>query len=163
MTFDEYIVWLEKVIARAELGAPAMANAMAEYIEDRVANDMLRRTVHAPGMYYKAKPGAPPATASGSLARGMFTTQASQGLRVTAYVGNSARHARLMEYGGCVLKPTSGKTMHWTDSEGSWYHPRLPANQDFPAHPFLQPTVQESIDDGSLTRVAIEAFIPYDP
>jgi hypothetical protein len=159
MTLDEYIVWLEGVIARMEPGANAMANAMAEYLADRVANDMLRRTVHAPGMYYKARPGAPPATASGSLAKGMFTTPASGGLRSTAYVGNSARHAHLLEYGGCVLKPTGGKVMHWVDSGGSWYHAQLPA----PAHPFLQPTVQEAIDDGSLTRVAIAAFLPFDP
>ena len=53
--------------------------------------------------------------------------------------------------------------MHWTDSRGSWYHPRLPADGDFPAHPFLGPTTQEAIDDGSLRQVAIDAFKPYDP
>ena len=62
-----------------------------------------------------------------------------------------------------MLKPTSGKAMHWGDSKGSWYHARLPASGEFPAHPFLEPTVQEAIDDGSLTRVAIAAFRPYDP
>jgi len=165
MTLDEYIAWLEKVIARMELGAPAMANAMAEYLADRVANDTLRRTTHAPGMYHKAAPGAPPASASGKLAKSMFTTPAtaSRGLRATALVGNNARYAKLLEHGGCVLKPTSNRVMHWTDSRGSWYHPRLPADGEFPAHPFLEPTVQEAIDDGSLQRVAIEAFIPFDP
>jgi len=163
MTFDEYIAWLESAIARMELGAPAMADAMAEYLSDRVANDMLRRTVHSEGAYYKARPGAPPATASGRLAKGMFTTPASSGLRVTAWVGNSARHAKILEYGGCVLTPTSGKVMHWRDSGGSWYHARLPASGDYPAHPFLEPAVREAIADGSLQRAAIDAFRPYDP
>ena len=163
MTLPEYIAWLEATIARMEPGAPAMANAMAEHIADRVTNDMLRRTVHAPGMYHKAAPGAPPATASGSLAKGMFTRPASEGMRSTAYVGNSARHAKLLEYGGCVLKPTSGKVMHWTDSGGSWYHPRLPADGEFPAHPVLEPTTDEAIDDGELRRIAIDAFREYDP
>ena len=165
MTLDEYIAWLEKVIDRMELGAPAMANAMAEYIADRVAYDTLQRTTHAPGAYHKAAPGAPPASASGRLAKSMFTTSApaSRGLRATAMVGNNAKYAKLLEHGGCVLKPTSGKVMHWTDSGGSWYHPRLPATGEFPAHPFLEPTIQEAIDDGSLQRVAIEAFIPFDP
>ena len=165
MTIDEYIAWLEQSIAKIDYGAAAMANAMAEYLADRVANDTLRRTTHAPGAYYKARPGAPPASASGNLAKSMFTTPApaSPGLRATALVGNNARYAKLLEHGGCVLKPTSGKVMHWKDSEGSWYHPRLPATGEFPAHPFIQPTVQEAIDDGSLTRVAIEAFLPYDP
>jgi len=161
MTLDEYLAWLDAAIDRMELGAPAMANAMAEYLADRVANDMLRRTVHSPGAYYKARPGAPPATASGALAKGMFTTSAmaSRGTRATAWAGNSARHAKLLEFGGCVLRPTSGRVMHWRDSGGSWYHARL----DAPAHPFLEPAVQEAIDDGELTRVAIDAFRPYDP
>ena len=165
MTLDEYIAWLERAIERMELGAPAMANAMAEYLADRVANDTLRRTHHAPGAYHRAAPGAPPAYASGNLARSMFTTPApaSRGVRATAMVGNNARYAKLMEHGGCVLQPTSRKVMHWTDSGGSWYHARLPVSGEFPAHPFLEPTVQEAIDDGELTRVAIDAFRPYDP
>jgi phage gpG-like protein len=165
MNLDEYIAWLEQAIDRVDLGAAAMANAMAEYLADRIANDMLRRTTHSPGAYFKARPGAPPASASGNLARSMFTTPApaSRGLRATAYVGNNARYAKLMEHGGCVLRPTSHKVMHWRDSEGSWYHPRLPASGDFPAHPFMEPAVQEAIDDGSLLRVALEAFLPYDP
>ena len=165
MTLDEYIAWLEAAIERIDYGAAAAANAMAEYIADRIENDMLRRSVHAPGAYYKARPGAPPASASGTLAKSTFWIPAasSRGLRATAYAGNSARHAKLLEFGGCVLQPTSGKVMHWTDSRGSWYHARLPADEEFPAHPFLEPTIQEAIDDGSLLRVAIDAFIPYDP
>ena len=163
MTLDEYIAWLEATIAKMEPGAPAMANAMAEYIADRVASDTLRRTAHAPGAYFKSRPGAPPASASGNLARSMFTRPASGGMRSTAYVGNNAKYAKLLEHGGCVLKPTSGKVMHWTDSGGSWFHARLPAAGETPAHPFLQPTVEDAIADGSLTRVAIDAFLPYDP
>jgi phage gpG-like protein len=164
VTLDEYIAWLEAAIGQMELGAAAMANAMAEYIADRVANDTLRRTAHAPGAYFKSRPGAPPASASGNLARSMFTTPAaSRGVRATALVGNNAKYAKLLEHGGCVLKPTKRKVMHWTDSGGSWYHARLPADGEFPAHPFLEPTIQEAIDDGSLLRVAIDAFRPYDP
>lgn len=165
MSPEEYLDWLDRAIERMELGAAAMANAMAEYLADRTANDTLRRNTHAPGAYYKARPGSPPAYVSGTLSKSMFTTPsaASRGVRATAWVGNSARQAKLMEYGGCVLKPTSGSAMHWTDSKGSWYHARLPLTGEFPAHPFLEPTVQEAIDDGSLTRVAIDAFRPYDP
>jgi hypothetical protein len=165
VTLPEYIAWLERVIARMELGAPAMADAMARYLAERTAEDTLRRVMHAPGTYYKARPGAPPAYVSGTLARSMFWTPAvsAGGTRATAYVGNYARHAKLLEFGGCVLQPTRGKVMHWTDTGGSWYHARLPVSGEFPAHPFLQPTVQEAIDDGSLTRVAMAAFRPYDP
>jgi len=164
---EEYIAWLEAAIARVDYGAAAAANAMAEYIADRVANDMLQRNRHAPGAFYRARPGDPPAYASGSLAKGMYWTPAaaSQGLRATAYVGNSARHASLLEFGGCVLQPSGGKTMKWKDTgrETAWHHKRLPVDGEFPAHPFLAPTVQEAIDDGELARVAIAAFVPYDP
>ncbi len=159
MTPEGNLAHLEQVLARAKLGAAAAATAMARYVAERTRDDTLTQTTHAPGAYYKARPGAPPASASGGLAKGMYYTPASGGLRATAAAGNSARHAKLLEFGGCVLKPTGGKVMHWTDSGGSWYHAVLPA----PAHPFLGPTTQEAIDDGTLRQVAIDAFIPYDP
>lgn len=159
MTPEENLALLLQIEARARLGAAAAANAMAKYIAERTADDTLRRNVHAPGAYHKARPGAPPSYASGSLARGMYWRSAAGGLRASAYAGNNARHAKLLEFGGCVLQPTKGKVMHWTDSGGSWFHARLEA----PAHPFLEPTVQEAIDDGSLRQVAIDAFRAYDP
>jgi hypothetical protein len=164
VTLPEYIDWLEKAIAQMELGAEAMANAMAKYIAERVEYDTLRQVTHAPGTYYRARPGAPPAYVSGSLAKGTYWTPAASvpGAKATAYVGNSARHAALQEFGGCVLKPARGKTMKWKDTgrKEPWHHAQLP---EFPAHPFLAPTVQDAIDDGSLRRVAIDAFRPYDP
>ena len=164
MTLPEYIAWLEAAIARMELGAAAMADAMAKYLAERTADDTLRRVTHAPGTYSRARAGAPPAYVSGTLARSMYWTPsgAAPGGRATAHVGNSARHAALQEFGGCVLQPTRGKTMTWKDTgrPKPWHHRWLP---EFPAHPFLAPTVQDAIDDGSLRRVAIEAFRPYDP
>ena len=161
MTLPEYIRWLERAIERMEYGAPAMANAMAKYLAERTADDTLRQVTHAPGAYYKARPGAPPAYVSGSLAKGMFVrpAPAAQGVRATAIVGNEAKHARLLEHGGCVLKPTHGEAMSWTDTGGAWRHRALPA----PAHPYLRPTVQDAVDDGSLTACALDAFRPYDP
>ena len=165
MTLEEYIAWLEAAIdqdgARAPLRWP---NAMAEYLAERIANDTLRRTHHAPGAYYKAAAGSAARLRIGQPGQVACSRPlASRGVRATACVGNNARYAKLLELGGCVLQPTSGKVMHWTDTGGSWYHARLPASGEFPAHPFLEPTVQEAIDDGSLPRVAIAAFRPYDP
>jgi len=165
MTLDEYIAWLEATIARMEPGAAAMADAMAQHLAERVADDTLRRNVHAPGAYHRAKPGSPPSYASGNLANAMYWTPASGGLRATAMVGNDDKRARVFEFGGCVLKPTSGTHMGWKDTgrsdnpSGIWRHRQVEGR----AHPFLQPTVQEAIDDGSLQRVAIAAFMPYDP
>lgn len=165
MTLDQYIAWLEKTIAGMEPGAAAMADAMAKHLAERVADDTLRRTTHAPGAYHRAKPGAPPSYASGKLANAMYWTPASGALRATAMVGNSDKRARVFEFGGCVLKPTSGTHLGWKDTgrsdnpSGIWRHRQVEVHE----HPFLQPTVQEAIDDGSLQRVAIAAFMPYDP
>ena len=165
MTPEENLAQWLRIEQRARLGAQAAAEAMARYIAERTADDTLRRTTHGTGVYHKAAPGAPPAYASGSLAKGMYYTPASGGLRATAAAGNSARHAKLLEFGGCVLTPTDGETMTWKDTgrKTPWHHARLPVSGDFPAHPFIGPTTQEAIDDGSLRQVAIDAFRPYDP
>ena len=163
ITPEANVLYLEGVEALARQGAAAAANAMAKYVAEQVALNTLTQNKHAPGAYHRAKPGAPPSTASGKLAKGMFHTPASGELRASAIVGNEDKRARLLEFGGCVLRPTRGKFMHWVDSGGSWYHRVLPMGGEQPEHPFLGPTVDEAIDNGELTRVAIDAFRPYDP
>lgn len=163
VTPEENLIVLQQAFSRIEEGAAAAANAMAKYVAEQVALNTLTRNKHAPGAYHKARPGAPPSTASGKLAKGMFHTPASGGLRASAIVGNSDKRARMLEFGGCVLRPTRGKMMHWVDSAGSWYHRVLPMDGERHEHPFLGPTVDEAIDNGELTRVAIDAFRPYDP
>jgi hypothetical protein len=154
---ENFEYWSE-VVAKARLGAAPTANAMAKYIADRTAKKTLRRTSHAPGEWYRQKGGEPPAYASGNLSRSMYWTPAHTGLRATAFVGNSAEYSRILEF-GCVIVPTNKKFMHWTDTGGSWYHEFLV----MPPHPYLSPTVEEAIADGSLRDAAIEGFTPYDP
>lgn len=161
ITPEANVAYLEGVLAKARLGAQATANAMARYIAERTAADTLTRNRHAPGAYHVAKPGAPPSMASGSLARAMFWTQASEGLRATAVVGNDDKRARTLEFGGCVLQPRSRSVMHWTDSGGSWFHAVLTTERN--QHPFIGPTTDEATDDGSLRDIAIAAFREYDP
>lgn len=88
----------------------------------------------------------------------MVHTPASDGIRATARVGNRVSYSRILEF-GCVITPTNKKFLHWVDSGGSWYHEFLVVKP----HPFLEPTVDESIDDGSLRDEAVDAFEPYDP
>lgn len=158
ITPEENVALLEEIRATAALGASAAANAMAKYIAERVANDTLRRNVNPPGSYYKARPGAPPSYGTGALAEAMYSAPESGGLRASAVAGNRDRRARVFEY-GCVLTPTSGTHMGWKDSRGIWRHRSV----NMERHPFLEPTVDEALDDGELRRVAIEAFREYDP
>ena len=160
ITFEENIRLLEQYRDNARRGAQAVANAMAKYIAGRAADETLTRRRSAPGTYYKAKRGEPPSYGTGTLAKSMYWEPASGGLRTSAVAGSRDLRARLFEFGGCVLRPTSKKVMHWTDSGGSWYHSVLRVDTE---HPFLGPTTDEAIDDGSLRRVAIEAGREYDP
>ena len=163
ITPEANVAYLEGVEALARQGAVAAANAMAKYIAERVALDTLTQNKHAPGAYHRARPGAPPSTASGKLAKGMFHTPASGELRASAIVGNEDKRARNLEFGGCVLRPTRAKFMHWVDSGGSWFHRVLPMDGERHEHPFLGPTTDEAIDDGDLRDIAIAAFREYDP
>ena len=151
-------------------GARVASGAMARYLAERTASDTLRRTSHAPGEYWKAAPGAPPASASGNLAAQMYWRRGTGAVKASAYVGNSARQAKMLENGCEPVRPSSMKVMHWHDSgneanpSGEWYHAVLPADESgMPAHPFLQPTVAEAVSDGGLQRAAISAFRKYDP
>jgi hypothetical protein len=160
VTFQENAENWEAIAAKSKRGAAPTATAMAKYLADRTRYDTLTRSSHAPGSWHRTKAGEPPAYASGNLARGMMYIPASQGAveRATAYVGNRVDYSRILEF-GCVIQPTNKKFLHWTDTGGSWYHTFLVV----PPHPFLEPTVDESIADGSLRDAAIEGFTPYDP
>lgn len=163
-TPEQYLAWLEAVEAKERMAAHAVAEAMAEFIAERIRNETLRRRRTAPGQYYKAKKGDPPAYGTGALARSIYTTTASgSALRAGAEVGSTDKRAALFEFGGCVLTERSRPVMKWHDSGGWWSHHRLPLSGTWPEHPFLRPTVEAAIDDGSLREAAIKAFIPYDP
>lgn len=159
VTFQENAENWEAIAENSKRGAAATATAMARYLANRTRYDTLTRTSHGSGAWHQAKAGEPPAYATGNLARGMMYVPASQGSveRATAYVGNRVNYSRILEF-GCVIEQAE-KFLHWTDSGGSWYHEFLIS----PPHPFLGPTVEESIADGSLTDAAVEGFKPYDP
>jgi hypothetical protein len=159
ISFEENVAQLEAYMANARKGAQAVANAMAEYIADRVANDTLTRRVNPPGTYYKARPGEPPSYGSGALADSMHSTPATEGLRSSASAGSTDRRAPVFEFGSCLLRPTRYKHMGWKDSGGIWRHRSVLVDE----HPFLGPTTDDAIDDGELFRVAIEAAVPFDP
>jgi len=151
-------IW-KAIAAKSKLGAGPTATAMAKYIAERTSRETLQRTSHPAGMWYRQRPNEPPARASGNLAESMFFTPAHRGgMRATAYVGNSAEYSRILEF-GCVIVPSSKMFSHWVDTGGSWYHQFLV----MPPHPYLEPTVEEAVEDGSLRDAAIEGFRPYDP
>ena len=159
VTPAQNVAYLEAVLAKANLGAQAAAQAMADYIRDRVANETLTQRINPPGTYYKARPGEPPSYGSGALANSMYSTNATEGLRSSAEVGSTDRRAHVFEFGSCLIRPTRGKHMGWKDTGGVWRHRWVNMEE----HPFLGPTTEDAIDEGELHRIAYEAFREYDP
>ena len=164
VSFEENLAQWIAIEEKARLGAAAAAQAMADYIAERIRSDTLRRRRTAPGQYYKAVRGQPPAYGSGKLAESVYSTPASGGLRASAIVGSDDKRASLFEFGGCILQPgDSQSVMKWHDSGGWWSHHVLPLSGGYPEHPFIGFTTDEAIDDGELQRIAVEAFREYDP
>jgi len=164
VTPAENVAHLEAVRRTARQGAVAAATAAAQYVRDRARNDTLQRTAHGAGEFHRAKPGRPPARASGALIRDMFFKPASGGLRASALVGNKSDYGRIHEF-GCVITPKAETHLGWKDTgrpdnpSGIWRHRSV----EVPPHPFLGPTTDEAIDDGGLVEAMIKAFRDYDP
>lgn len=137
--------------AAANAVTPA-ATAMASGFQDRVTRVTLRETFHPPGEFYKQVPGHPPAYASGSLARSIFMTPAHGSIRASASVGTTLKYAAIQEWGGWT-EPRTHKFMHWRNPM-PWWKKRVV----IPEHPYFRPTTEAMIRDGSLTRLAMDAF-----
>ena len=144
-----YLETLQKAAASA--AAPA-ANGMATAVKNRIQNDTLRQTVHAPNAFYRATPGDAPAYGSGNLARSIIMIPASGGITATATVGATARYAAIQEWGGWTA-PRTHLFMHWKNPR-PWWRKRVV----IPEHPYFRPTVEKMIRDGSLQRAA---YVPF--
>jgi len=158
MTPEQNLEYLIELLELAMQGAQATATRMAEYIRWRTAEITLRTYFHAPGEWYGARPGEPPAYGSGTLSRSLYVIPAYSGLRATAIVQTDLDYSRILEF-GCVVTPKDKKFMHWVDSRGSWYHPMLVV----PEHPYLSSTTEDSILDDSLQEEAIDEYRDWDP
>jgi len=162
VSFEENIKLWQDVAKLAAQGAAPTATAMAKYIAERASRVTLRRTKKQSGAWHRARPGEPPALSTGKLADSMYWIPATRGgLRAFAYVGNDADYSRILEF-GCVVSALNSRKLHWKDSGSpikGWFHDVL----EVPAHPYLSPTTQEAVDDGSLAEAGKEEFRKYDP
>lgn len=137
--------------AAANASTPA-ANAMASGFQDRVQNVTLKKAAHPPFTFYKATPGQPPAYASGRLARSIVMTPAHGTIRSSATVGTHLVYSAIQEWGGWT-EPRRALYMHWRNPRPWWKK-----HVDIPEHPYMRPTVEAMIRDGTLTRLAADAF-----
>lgn len=158
------LAYLEGLLELAERAAPAVATGMARYISWRASEITLRTYLHAPGEWYGARAGEPPAYASGDLAESIYAVPAWRALRTSAMVTTKLEYSRILEF-GCVVTPKARERLAWQDTGrpdnpgGVWKHMFVLV----PEHPFLGPTTEDAINDGELQEIAIEIFREYDP
>lgn len=151
-----YLEYLQRLVASAAAGE---VNGMAKTFQDRVKNVTLKRIMHPPNMYWEAPEGEPPAYASGNLARSIlmkssYNTPSNVLGEAQASVYATAIYAALQEWGGSTW-PNRGQYMHWRNTRGPWWKKLV----DVPEHPYMRPTLEAVIRDGSLQRSAIDAFV----
>jgi phage gpG-like protein len=152
MDLSELPAFLERLQKAAASAAAPAANGMATAVKNRIQNETLKETSHAPYSFYHAVPGRPPAYATGNLAKSIIMTPAAGGITATATVGATARYAAIQEWGGWTA-PRTHLYMHWKNPR-PWWRKRVV----IPEHPYFRPTVEKMIRDGSLQRAA---YVPF--
>lgn len=145
-----HLKYLQTLVARA---APAEANAMGQRFQTRVKLT-LSEVAHPAGIFWKAPPGRPPAYASGVLRESIVLVSAyGSSVSASSSVYALAIYAALQEYGGSTW-PNRSRYMHWVNSAGPWWKKRVTV----PEHPYMRPSLEACIRDGSLTGSAMVAF-----
>ena len=163
MSPEENLALFKAIRDQAATAAAPAVDGMAGTFEDAVGRT-LRLSAHAPmpagaphsipfGIFHKAAPGAPPAYATGDLARSVMRTPASGGITASALVGATAVYAALQEWGGETW-PSRSAYMHWVNTAGPWWKKRVTV----PEHPYFRPTVDRTVADGSLSAAAAKGF-----
>lgn len=155
MTPEENVAYWKTLLGTVADSASDVANAMASTFSDRVRNATLKETAHPVGEFYKAPAGRPPAYVTGNLARSIIRTPAFGGIRATGTVGAFARYAAIQEFGGFTWGDHG--FMHWRNSAGEWFMRTVYV----PEHPYMRPTLEAVIRDGSLVGSAIDAFMVH--
>ena len=155
ITPEELPGLLRAIQARAADAAPAAVMAIGQTYQKHLQKVTLRRSFAAPGQFgTPAIPGQPPAWRTGALAMSVTTIAgASSGTVASAWVGPHVIYARVQNQ-GAVNRPTHARYMHWINSGGEWYKRRV----KIPPRPYMKPALEDCLDNGSLTKAAIESF-----
>lgn len=129
---------LDEMVARASAAALTAVTTGGHLVEAET-KAALGRSSHARGTKTPSAPGQPPSLVSGTLRRSIrVTTPEAKGLTGwTVSVGPSAIYGRIQELGGDA---------GWADA--SYLPPR----------PYLEPSLQKVIQDGSLAACYTAAW-----
>jgi hypothetical protein len=150
MTPEENAEYLGRVKDLAATAAAPAASMMSKTMGAAVRR-VLSRTAHAPGLYWEAPRGQPPAFVTGNLYAQTFNTPAYGEVLASATVGNTAIYAAIQEGGG---ETWGNPLMKWRNTGGYWERYRVYV----PEHSYFTPALREVIGNGTLQGGAAAAF-----
>jgi hypothetical protein len=154
VTPEELPAMFEAISARVNDAAGPCVMGMALAYQKRVQNVTLREFHNAVDMPSPSPPGSPPAYVTGTLDRSVTTQPGNLGGPVaTAFVAPHTIYARAQELGAFItpkhfryLRFPYGGTIHFRKSV------------TLPARPYMRPTTEAMVADGSLTEIAMTVF-----
>lgn len=154
MTPNEDLKYFKSLQTAVSRSPKSIAKTMADTFTKRVRNDTLKQSFHPPGAFYRAPIGRPPAYASGALSRSVRASAAVGGATFAyANVNVYSQYGALQEWGGFTWG--NHGLMRWTNDAGKWFMNDV----RIPEHPYMRPTLEAVIRDGSLQRSAIDSFL----
>jgi phage gpG-like protein len=162
VTPQENLALLRKIRDRAALAAPGMAEAMGHAHRSHLKNVTLTRSGwHAPVTYTPAAPGSPPAAITGRLRSSIHCSAGrGGGAHASATVSANTVYAATQEFGG--IHHGNPHMLLWVRYLGyagvrarGWRRRTV----DIPERPYMRPSRDDVIADGSVTRAGSASFL----
>ena len=162
MTPAEAVALLKTIRDKAATAAPDMADAMGR-VHERREVDLLSRSAHVAPSWTSAPAGGPPAAMTGMLRGSVNSLPGLRGgMRASSRVGPHTIYAGTQEYGGVH----TGRPHMWL-----WVAYVGPAEVrargwvrrmvDIPARPYVRPSRDDVIADGSVTAAGSASFLRH--
>lgn len=164
MTPEEALALLKEVRDKVATAAPECAMAMGRTHERHLTHVTLMESgAHPPVTQTPAAPGAPPASITGNLRRSVTCVPGAQGGSfATSLVGPHVTYAATQEWGG--VHHGSPSMWLWIKYIGAAEVKRrkwVRQTVTIPARPYMRPSRDAVVADGSVVRAANEAFMAH--
>lgn len=154
MTPDQVPGLLVGISSKVNDAAGPAVLGMANAYQARVSGRTLRTYFNAVDMPTPSPIGSPPAWVSGTLARSVHVFDEQLGGPVaSAKVAPDTVYARIQELGG-VIVPKRARYLRFPYDGRIWFKKSVTLRR----HPYMKPTTDEMVSDGSLTAVAAAVF-----
>ena len=163
MTPAEAVALLREIRDKVAAAAPGMADAMGG-VHERRMKDLLSRSFHAPVTWTPAPAGGPPALMTGRLRASVTAAPGLRGgARASSLAGPDTIYAGTHEYGapGRQGEPYMWLWVRYVGPSEVRARGWVRGTVNIPARPYVRPSRDQVIADGSVTAAGDAAFMRY--